>query len=83
MGSLGIPLDRAERRFCRDAARDSCGVCAAAAAHRAEARLFAGAARAVKLATNAGEAGELWKPWPMEIRWMINDDKMTCGTSTW
>ncbi|CAL1141600.1 unnamed protein product [Cladocopium goreaui] len=65
LGSLGIPLDRAERRFCRDAARDSCGVCAAAAANRAEARLFAGAARTVKLATNAGEVQRLPAAWSM------------------
>ena len=42
MGSMGMTLDKAERRFCRDACSGSCGVCAAAAQLAAEESLFVG-----------------------------------------
>ncbi|CAE7839966.1 MOCS3-1 [Symbiodinium sp. CCMP2592] len=41
-GALGMPLDKAERRFCQDACSSKCEVCASAAMLAAEESLFVG-----------------------------------------
>ena len=42
LGALGMPLDKAERRFCYDASSGKCDICAASALLAAEESLFAG-----------------------------------------
>ena len=66
LGALGMPLDKAERRFCNDAASSSCKVCAAAAQLSAEESLFAGCLP-VSLAPVPGtvmDAPSKWRPLP-------------------
>ena len=41
-GALGMPLDKAERRFCQDACNSKCDVCASATMLAAEESLFVG-----------------------------------------
>ncbi|CAJ1455438.1 unnamed protein product [Effrenium voratum] len=67
MGSMGMTLDKAERRFCRDACSGSCGVCAAAAQLAAEESLFVGRLPVVLC------------PWPGQVqdlpeRWSVDSD---------
>lgn len=62
LGSLGMPLDRAERRSCNAAARDSCAVCCAARRRAAEEQLYVGA-REAWLAPRAGQVRGLPACW--------------------
>ena len=55
LGALGVPLDRAERRFVHDASKPSCAVCLAAQRGSAERLLMAGAWKTVVLAPQHGE----------------------------
>eukprot|EP00434_Breviolum_minutum_P001823 symbB.v1.2.001615.t1/scaffold80.1/size342472/2 len=71
LGALGVPLDRAERRFVHDASKPSCAVCLAAQRVSAERLLMAGAWKPVVLAPQHGEVpmGVL----PMPSKWSLGD----------
>lgn len=63
LGALGVPLDRAERRFVHDASKPSCAVCLAAQRVSAERLLMAGAWKTVVLAPQHGEVPMgVWMP---------------------
>lgn len=64
LGALGVPLDRAERRFVHDASKPSCAVCLAAQRVSAERLLMAGAWKTVVLAPQHGEVPMgVWMPY--------------------
>ncbi|CAE8611416.1 unnamed protein product [Polarella glacialis] len=67
LGALGVAPEKAERRFCREAAKPTCQVCVAAAAAAAEETLFFGRLPVV-LAPVPGSALELPAAWALPRR---------------